>query len=150
MPTIAAAVRSVATIAAAAAGDTTALKDNGGPTDTRALMSNSPAINAGGDALAPPFDQCSLLRASTSDIGAFEFSGEVFRIASTTRLLDGSMVVAGVGVPNAVHSIYASSDLHPPAFTPIGTATANAAGSFQFQDATAAGMSQRFYHATFP
>lgn len=51
------------------------LKDNGGPTDTHALTSNSTAINTGDDALAPPFDQRGFQRNGVSDIGAFEFGG---------------------------------------------------------------------------
>ena len=52
-----------------------ALKNNGGPTDTYALLSTSTAINAGDDALAPPTDQRGYLRNGISDIGAFEFGG---------------------------------------------------------------------------
>ena len=51
------------------------LADNGGPTKTMALLSNSPAIDAGNDANAPPRDQRGYLRNGTSDIGAFEFGG---------------------------------------------------------------------------
>ena len=51
------------------------LADNGGPTKTLALLPNSPAINAGNDANAPPRDQRGYLRNGTSDIGAFEFGG---------------------------------------------------------------------------
>ena len=51
------------------------LADNGGPTKTMALLPNSPAIDAGNDANAPPRDQRGYLRNGTSDIGAFEFGG---------------------------------------------------------------------------
>ena len=51
------------------------LADNGGPTKTMALLPNSPAIDAGNDANAPPADQRGYLRNGTSDIGAFEFGG---------------------------------------------------------------------------
>jgi hypothetical protein len=54
-----------------------ALKNNGGPTDTHALLSISTAINAGDDALAPPTDQRGYYRSGVSDIGAFEFGGIV-------------------------------------------------------------------------
>ncbi len=40
-----------------------------------ALLPNSPAIDAGNDATAPPGDQRGYLRNGTSDIGAFEFGG---------------------------------------------------------------------------
>ena len=49
-----------------------ALSNNGGPTQTHALLTGSPAINAGDDGAAPPTDQRGFPRVGTSDIGAFE------------------------------------------------------------------------------
>ena len=51
-----------------------ALADNGGLTKTHALLTGSPAIDAGNDALAPATDQRGVVRAAggQSDIGAFE------------------------------------------------------------------------------
>ena len=51
------------------------LADNGGPTETHALLPGSTAINAGNDALAPERDQRGFGRSGVSDIGAFEFNG---------------------------------------------------------------------------
>ena len=52
------------------------LADNGGPTDTMALLFGSSAIDAGNDANAPaPTDQRGASRLGISDIGAFEFGG---------------------------------------------------------------------------
>ena len=48
------------------------LMNNGGPTQTRALGTGSPAINAGDSTAAPPTDQRGLPRVGTADIGAFE------------------------------------------------------------------------------
>jgi uncharacterized repeat protein (TIGR01451 family)/CSLREA domain-containing protein len=50
------------------------LANNGGPTDTRALLAGSPAINAGTNAGCPAADQRGTARpqADTCDIGAFE------------------------------------------------------------------------------
>ena len=48
------------------------LKNNGGATDTMALLSGSPAIDAGNDAIAPATDQRGLGRFFKSDIGAYE------------------------------------------------------------------------------
>jgi hypothetical protein len=48
------------------------LKNNGGATDTMALLGGSPAIDAGNDAIAPATDQRGLGRFFKSDIGAFE------------------------------------------------------------------------------
>lgn len=55
-----------------------ALADNGGPTQTRALPSGSPAIDAGSNAACPATDQRGVARpypaGGTCDIGAFEFT----------------------------------------------------------------------------
>jgi hypothetical protein len=48
---------------------------NGGPTKTCSIDSNSPAVNAGNDAVAPIVDQRGYSRSGVSDIGAFEFGG---------------------------------------------------------------------------
>ncbi len=53
-----------------------ALKNNGGPTDTRALGAGSPAINAGGDStFCSGVDQRGAAPVGVCDIGAFEFGG---------------------------------------------------------------------------
>lgn len=51
------------------------LQNNGGPTQTIALLASSPAINAGNDTLAPAKDQRGIARPQgmRSDIGAYEF-----------------------------------------------------------------------------
>jgi CSLREA domain-containing protein/uncharacterized repeat protein (TIGR01451 family) len=53
-----------------------ALADNGGPTDTRALLSGSPAIDTADNSLCPSTDQRGVSRpqpaGGTCDIGAFE------------------------------------------------------------------------------
>ena len=51
------------------------LANNGGPTQTHALLPDSPAIDAGDDGAAPATDQRGLPRVGTSDIGAFELQG---------------------------------------------------------------------------
>jgi len=50
-----------------------ALADNGGPTQTHALLLGSPAINAGTASGAPTTDQRGIGRDATPDIGAFEY-----------------------------------------------------------------------------
>jgi hypothetical protein len=50
-----------------------ALKYNGGATPTIALLSGSPAIDAGDDTVAPGADQRGFPRVGVSDVGAFEF-----------------------------------------------------------------------------
>jgi len=51
------------------------LKNNGGPTETMALLSGSPARDAGDDHFASATDQRTYVRSGVSDIGAFEFNG---------------------------------------------------------------------------
>jgi hypothetical protein len=51
------------------------LADNGGPTQTRALLAGSPAINAANDSVCPFADQRRYTRIGVCDIGAYEFDG---------------------------------------------------------------------------
>lgn len=53
------------------------LADNGGPTQTCAVLTGSPAINSGDDARTPPRDQRGFTREGISDIGSFESGGRV-------------------------------------------------------------------------
>lgn len=127
-----------------------ALANNGGPTRTRALQSDSSAINAGG-ASAPAYDQRYLLRNGASDIGAYELNGLTpsLKITSLTRLATGDILLQGLGVANAPHTIQVSSDLTS-GFTYLGTATSDATGTVQFGDEGAIGATKRFYRLTFP
>lgn len=56
------------------------LQDNGGSTETHALLDNSPAINAGSNANCPAQDQRGVTRpqGSACDIGAYEFEEASF------------------------------------------------------------------------
>lgn len=56
------------------------LQDNGGSTETHALLENSPAINAGSNAACPAQDQRGVTRPQgpTCDIGAYEFEEASF------------------------------------------------------------------------
>ena len=66
------------------------LRNNGGPTDTRALRPGSPAINAGNDNRAPRVDQRGYSRVGVSDIGAVELGGLPTGFANiSTRLQVG-------------------------------------------------------------
>ena len=50
-----------------------ALSDNGGPTQTQALLPGSPAIDAANNALCPADDQRGVARDAFCDVGAYEF-----------------------------------------------------------------------------
>ena len=79
-----------------------ALANNGGYTETCALATNSPAINAGADVSAPPTDQRGYVRAGTSDIGSYEYNGGQVFIAALggTASLDGNVGLFLIGGPN--------------------------------------------------
>jgi CSLREA domain-containing protein len=53
------------------------LQNNGGLTDTMALLTNSPAINTSHVNVAPARDQRNYVRSGTPDKGAFEFGGTI-------------------------------------------------------------------------
>lgn len=125
------------------------LQDNGGPTRTQALMAGSPAINAA-NANAPTLDQRNFIRHDAPDIGAFEFGAEAMRITSITRLMNGQVVLQGVGVPSQINGLLASPALGPGSFSTIANVTATANGALQYNDAGAVGLAQRFYQLTYP
>jgi uncharacterized delta-60 repeat protein len=66
------------------------------------------------------------------------------RITSIVRLPNGRIRLEGTGVPISSHTIYASSTVTG-TFNGIGTVTADRSGAWQFEDAAATGMTQRFY-----
>jgi uncharacterized repeat protein (TIGR01451 family) len=61
----------------------------GGPTETHALLSGSPAINAGNTATSPPADQRGASRVGTADMGAFELNNSGGGGNFVARLPDG-------------------------------------------------------------
>ena len=71
------------------------LQDNGGPTQTMALLPGSPAINAGDPALAPAADQCGIGRVSLPEIGAFEYTHAI--LVTTTADEDNGTPAAAAG-----------------------------------------------------
>lgn len=80
------------------------LQYNGGSTYTRALQSNSLAVNSG-DPNVPASDQRGYFRAGVSDIGAFEFGGTVpvslanistrLRVETGNNVLIGGFIITG-------------------------------------------------------
>ena len=128
----------------------TTLTNNGGPTDTIALLISSPAINAGDDSIAPKTDQRVYLRSGVSDIGAFEFSGTPIRITSITRLANGHIILQGVGVPKASHTIQASLTPAAADFSAIAPVLGDGSGALQYDDDGAVGLTKRFYRLSFP
>ncbi|MDQ6905658.1 MAG: CSLREA domain-containing protein [Chloroflexota bacterium] len=79
------------------------LANNGGPTPTIALLSTSPARDAGNDTLAPLTDQRGYLRSGVSDIGTFEFNGTappaLALVNAVSRKVHGSAGTFDVTLP---------------------------------------------------
>ncbi|MBK8000975.1 MAG: hypothetical protein IPK15_20255 [Verrucomicrobia bacterium] len=76
------------------------LADNGGPTLTHALPTNSPAVDAGTSPGAPDFDQRGLqrLKGSSVDIGAFESSFQGSSAFITGQPQDLSLLTGATAV----------------------------------------------------
>jgi hypothetical protein len=71
-------------------------------------------------------------------------SAQPARFVSLTPLPNGHALLLLEGTPHATYEILASSNLA--SWAPLGTATADAAGQFQFEDSTSP-SSSRFYRA---
>lgn len=127
------------------------LQDNGGPTSTRALLPGSPALDAGDNTDAPPFDQRGLARivdgngdgTATIDIGAYEIQtalpGNIPPVAvndSYSTNEDTALTVPAPGVlgndndanGNPLTAVRVSGPAH-------GTLTLNSNGSFTYTPA---------------
>ena len=97
------------------------LADNGGPTQTHALLPGSPAINAGNDSVTQTEDQRGLTRnVNGVDIGAFELqlaepSGDSPLVTSFTRdeggVLDRPDLLSTISVSFDVNVIVSVDDL---------------------------------------
>jgi hypothetical protein len=101
------------------------LADNGGPTRTLALLSDSPAIDAGSDEACPPTDQRGVPRpfGEHCDIGAFELNERTLSIPGSTTNRSAPRIELGaapgqghlsvriVGTPNSDYRLESSTDL---------------------------------------
>jgi hypothetical protein len=137
---------------------------NGGPTPTRALMFNSAALDAGNnsgsgtlfDQRGPGFprttDYSNIPDASGgdgTDIGAVE--GTALTITAISHQTNGHTLLQGFGAPNLTYIVEASPDLSPGSFVALPTTvTADGTGALQYNDATAVGLTKRFYRLRFP
>jgi CSLREA domain-containing protein len=107
------------------------LANNGGSTQTMALLPGSPAINAGTITGAPATDQRGISRVGAVDIGAFESRG--FTIAATNGTPQSATITTTFGAPleatvsNAFGEPVAGGVLTftAPASGPSGTFTGN-------------------------
>jgi CSLREA domain-containing protein len=74
------------------------LHNNGGPTDTMALLAGSAAVNAG-DPNAPAQDQRYYLRNGAPDVGAFESGGTVASASAVSQKTHGSVGLFTIPLP---------------------------------------------------
>ncbi len=74
----------------------------------------------------------------------------VVKITSITRSLDGHVQLQGLSVPNRITKLEFSPDLSPNSFSLLVFVPTDAAGVFQYDDATAVGFGKRFYRASAP
>jgi CSLREA domain-containing protein len=77
-----------------------ALANNGGSTQTHALLDSSPAINSANTAVCPPTDQRNAVRVGNCDIGAFEYGGNTPVATPTTTPSDPNNLVLNGGFEN--------------------------------------------------
>jgi uncharacterized delta-60 repeat protein len=122
------------------------LADNGGPTPTMALLPGSPAIDAGGDPLAPATDQRGVPRpiGFASDIGAFELEPRLTLALGPA----GEVRLEYVFCPGHTNVISASSDLAD--WINLGTGVTDPEGRFVLEDPEAGQFPARFYRAENP
>jgi hypothetical protein len=116
------------------------LQDNGGPTQTIALLAGSPALNAGTANGAPATDQRGLTRTGGYNIGSYQASatsfevdtpatvtaGQYFSVTATALDDDGNVAVGYVGTVALTSTDPQNPDMDMHAFT------LDDAGSFTF------------------
>jgi CSLREA domain-containing protein len=88
------------------------LQNNGGLTDTMALLTNSPAINASNVNVAPARDQRNYVRSGTPDKGAFEFGGVIpvtlanistrAFVQTGANVMIGGFIITGTGAKKVI------------------------------------------------
>jgi len=79
-----------------------ALADNGGPTETCALLGGSVAINAGTDTGAPTIDQRGYDRISPYDIGAYEYAAFPPPVPTIPTLNEWGMIMFALLIAGTV------------------------------------------------
>jgi DNA-binding beta-propeller fold protein YncE len=71
------------------------------------------------------------------------------KIGSANRPANNHFIISGQALPNALVTIYATTNLAN-GFTKLGTTTADNTGAYQFDDSTAIGQPARIYRAIYP
>jgi hypothetical protein len=125
------------------------LADNGGPTLTMALLSGSPAIDAGDTSAAPATDQRGFPRPAglAADIGAFEY-GSVMPTIAVSRSGTTGLNILGSGNAGQSCRLLSSTDLS--SWVPMATNQFDTNGTILFHDNYAPGSACRFYRLVMP
>lgn len=136
------------------------LGNYGGPTPTMPPLCNSPALDAGSDAITNSFptDQRGFARQSGAhvDIGAVEAQialGNPPQLCEATRLGGGSFQFAFTNnTPGATFTVFTTTNITLPFsnWTMLGVPFQSPPGRFQFCDEQATNCPQRFYRVTSP
>jgi len=130
------------------------LADNGGPTQTHALLPGSPALDAGDDMLTG-LDQRGRPRLSGAhvDIGAYEFGVPApVHLTSVRKLDSGAFQFAFTNLADVTFNIFATTNvaLKATQWLNLGPATSVTDGLFQFADPDGANTGRRFYQLRWP
>ena len=84
-------------------------------------------------------------------VGAARLTSEPFlKFTSITPTNGGQMLLQGLGVPEANHTLYASPNLAPGSFRTLAPVTTDAGGFWQYLDTSAAGVGSGSYRFSFP
>jgi len=134
------------------------LADNGGPAPTEALLSGSPALDAGDDSLSgsAATDQRGYPRQAGShvDIGALEYQlpSLPLRIASFSQLQNRSVQLTFTNYPGATFTVLAATNVSLPlaVWATVGQATPLSPGQFHFTNPQATNSPRRFYQIRSP
>ena len=125
------------------------LQNNGGLTFTHALLSGSPAIDAGTITGAPAIDQRGIARpyGATVDIGAFEFQLNQMRLTLLSQANSAGVHLRLQGLARSVCTIQASTNLIDWEDVSVSSIGLTGTGTCEFVDPNAANYPKRFYRA---
>ena len=135
------------------------LTNNGGFTRTCALLSGSPALEAGDDSLvaSPPnvtSDARGYPRQSGAhvDIGAYELQWAGTPVLVSSTVSNGVFLLNLTNVPGAIFTVLANTDPSKPLanWTSLGVMTEVTPGEFQWTDATMTNRQQRYFRLRNP
>lgn len=124
------------------------LQNNGGPTPTHALLTGSPAIDAGTGGAAPLTDQRGVARpfGRAVDMGAFESEYNIPRFTDISPLNTTNIHLQVEGLPGSLCAIEASSNLLN--WESVFVSDRGQVGLWEFVDREAGKHPKRFYRSS--